>query len=310
MAQLVTGIIGGFQGSSAAKNAAAAQVASGQQAIGVIQSALNQANPLIETAQINTAGDVTGAGGNAAQAVQDAAAAATGRVDTGVTAANALLAPYLTGGAQAFQNLSSLVNAPQQQFQFTQDDPSYQFRLNEGLKALERSAAARSGSGGGAALKAITRYGQDYASTEYQKAFDRFRQTQQDRFAQLSNVAGLGYNAAGQAGGNITAGAQYGGDIGFRGATSAGGFRTNAAQTAADITNRGAALRSQNILGTAGTIADLTTDIGSAKAAGYLGSANAWNGALSSIGRAADSALVGGFGGGKGFSWRGALRGY
>ena len=50
-------------------------------------------------------------------------------------------------------------------------DPSYQFRLEEGLKAIRRGASA-SGQGG-ATLKALTRYGQDLASTEYARARDR-----------------------------------------------------------------------------------------------------------------------------------------
>lgn len=45
--------------------------------------------------------------------------------------------------------------------------PGYQFRLGEGQKALERSAAARGMLNSGATLKGITRYGQDYASNEF-----------------------------------------------------------------------------------------------------------------------------------------------
>lgn len=46
-------------------------------------------------------------------------------------------------------------------------DPSYQFRLNEGLKALERSAAARGMLRTGNTLQDLMKYGQDYASQEY-----------------------------------------------------------------------------------------------------------------------------------------------
>jgi hypothetical protein len=54
-----------------------------------------------------------------------------------------------------------------------QQDPGYAFRLSEGQKALDRSAAARGGLISGGALKAATRYGQDMGSQEYQNAFYR-----------------------------------------------------------------------------------------------------------------------------------------
>ena len=54
-----------------------------------------------------------------------------------------------------------------------QADPGYQFRLSEGLKALDRQAAARGGLISGSALKASSRYGQDMASQEYGNAYNR-----------------------------------------------------------------------------------------------------------------------------------------
>lgn len=59
-----------------------------------------------------------------------------------------------------------------QPFDITQD-PSYQFRLNEGMKALENSAAARGGLLSGGFAKKALRYAQDYASTEYQNIYNR-----------------------------------------------------------------------------------------------------------------------------------------
>jgi hypothetical protein len=54
-----------------------------------------------------------------------------------------------------------------------ESDPGYQFRLSEGLKALDRQAAARGGLISGSALKASQRYGQDMASQEYGAAYGR-----------------------------------------------------------------------------------------------------------------------------------------
>lgn len=87
-----------------------------------------------------------------------------------------------------------------------QKDPGYEFRMAEGQKALERSAAARGSIHGGAALKALARYGQDFASNEYGNAYNRFNADRDRRFGRLSSIAGFGQNAMGQlvsAGGNF-----------------------------------------------------------------------------------------------------------
>lgn len=55
-----------------------------------------------------------------------------------------------------------------------QKDPGYDFRMREGQKSVENSAAARGMQLSGATLKAMQRFGQDFASNEYGKASDRF----------------------------------------------------------------------------------------------------------------------------------------
>jgi hypothetical protein len=74
-------------------------------------------------------------------------------------------------------------------------DPGYDFRMQQGQQALERSAAARGGVLGGAALKGITRYGQDFASGEYQNAYNRFNNDRTQRFNRLASIAGVGQTA-------------------------------------------------------------------------------------------------------------------
>jgi len=76
-----------------------------------------------------------------------------------------------------------------------QKDPGYDFRMGEGTKALERSASARGGVLSGRALKETERYGQDYASNEYGKAFDRFDNNRKTKYNMLSGVAGGGQTA-------------------------------------------------------------------------------------------------------------------
>jgi hypothetical protein len=86
-----------------------------------------------------------------------------------------------------------------------QADPGYGFRMSEGLKALDRQAAARGGLISGGALKAAQGYGQDLASQEYQNAFNRYQSNRGSKYGMLSGQQGVGQaatNALGAAGQN------------------------------------------------------------------------------------------------------------
>lgn len=76
------------------------------------------------------------------------------------------------------------------------NDPGFQFRMGEGQKALERSAAARGGLNGGGFMKGLARYSQGFASNEYQNAWDRNRTSLGDTYGRLSGIAGMGQNSA------------------------------------------------------------------------------------------------------------------
>ena len=100
--------------------------------------------------------------------------------------------------------------------------PGFQFRLQEGAKALERSAAAKGTLLTGGTLKGLTRYAQDYAANEYGQNYNRlFNEDvtnygrlfgeQGARYQQLYGLSGLGLNAAGQQAG---VGSSYTGQLG------------------------------------------------------------------------------------------------
>jgi hypothetical protein len=74
-------------------------------------------------------------------------------------------------------------------------DPGYAFRLSEGQKALDRSAAARGGLISGAALKAAGRYGQDMASQEFTNAFNRYQTNRSNQLNPLQSLMGAGQSA-------------------------------------------------------------------------------------------------------------------
>lgn len=95
-----------------------------------------------------------------------------------------------------------------------QADPGYAFRMSEGMKALERSAAARGGLLSGASLKGIQRYGQDLASQEYTNAFNRFQAMRTGTLNPLQSLAGTAQTSANtltNAAGNL--GSQLGSNI-------------------------------------------------------------------------------------------------
>lgn len=77
-------------------------------------------------------------------------------------------------------------------------DPGYQFRLGEGQKQIESSAAARGGLLSGAAAKALTKYNQNFASNEFQNAYNRFNTNQGNTFNRLASLSGVGQTATNQ----------------------------------------------------------------------------------------------------------------
>jgi len=94
--------------------------------------------------------------------------------------------PFLQKGTEFFNRLAALHSHPETGNEMMKMDPGYGFRLSEGLKSLDRQAAARGGLISGAALKAAQRYGQDYASNEFGNAYNR-----------LAALANTGPRAAG-----------------------------------------------------------------------------------------------------------------
>jgi len=86
-----------------------------------------------------------------------------------------------------------------------QNDPGYQFRLQQGEKALQASAAARGNLLTGDTAKAIQGYGQDYASNEFQNLWNRAL-TQN----QTQNATNLGAFQTNEATRQAVQGTQYG----------------------------------------------------------------------------------------------------
>jgi len=108
--------------------------------------------------------------------------------------------PFYDVGVNA---LPELVEASRYQ-PFTMDkfqaDPGYAFRLKEGQKQLERSAAARGGLLSGGTGKALQRFGQEMGSQEYTNAFNRYQAERAARLQPLQSLTGMGQTTAQQIG--------------------------------------------------------------------------------------------------------------
>jgi hypothetical protein len=123
-------------------------------------------------------------------------------------------APYRAAGYRALGTLERTAGNVPGAFKFGagdyQADPGYAFRLSEGQKALDRTAAARGGLISGGALKAATRFGQDMGSQEYQNAYNRALTgyntgvaSENQLYNRQAGLAGIGQtstNLVGQAG--------------------------------------------------------------------------------------------------------------
>lgn len=156
----------------------------------------------------NIAGTLYGANaaGNAAQTQADAARYATDIGNQQYAQNRADMEPWRQSGVSALAQLNAGTAAGgdfNRNFtaaDFTAD-PGYQFRMDQGRQGLERSAAARGGLLNGGTLKALTRYGQDYASNEFGNAYNRWSNDTSTRYNRLSSLAGLGQTTASQVAG-------------------------------------------------------------------------------------------------------------
>lgn len=112
--------------------------------------------------------------------------------------------PWYQAGKNALEKLIPELgyqNFGQAQFQA---DPGYQFRLAEGQRTIDNSAAARGGLQSGNALRAAAAYGQNLGSQEYGNAFNRYLQERSAKLNPLMQMSNIGQNAAtGQANNNM-----------------------------------------------------------------------------------------------------------
>ena len=191
----------------------------------------------IATTAISTGANIY-LSGKAASAQKKAAELQAQTAKDTLTSQQAIAAPYTTAGAYGVNELARQLgvagdssSAGYGSLMKDYDpstfaaDPGYGFRMAEGQKALERSAAARGGLLSGSAMKGTLNYAQGLASQEYQNAFNRYTAQRDTRYNMLRGLTDVGAGAAGSmVGAAGTAGANTATAQGNAGAAQASGY--------------------------------------------------------------------------------------
>jgi hypothetical protein len=170
--------------------------------------------------------------------------------------------PYSALGTTALSNLAN--NNAYFNNQFSNADlnsnlaPNYAFQLQQGMTGAAQQANATGGLVGGNAQQALNTFGQNYAGTAYQNAFNNY-QVQR---------------------GNISAQDMAQANLGLAGATGSANAQLG---TATNVANLG--------IGSANAQAAGMTGAANAQAAGIIGQSNAYSSGINNIGAVGYSAL-------------------
>src|SRR5262245_3727393 len=161
--QSATGLIGAGIGAGAAKSAAATQAA-----------AADRANQMLLSIYQQNRADLAPYRNIGYGALADLTTLTANPLSYGPYSATPTLDPsqYQFNAPPNFDPSQYQFTPPSGQ-QVLNEDPGYQFRVQQGMKALEQTGAARGGLVSGGQMKAAQQFGQDLASQEYQNAWQR-----------------------------------------------------------------------------------------------------------------------------------------
>lgn len=159
-------------------------------------------NSLGSAATLGLVPDITGstAASNAADKQIGAANNANGTQYAEWQKQQQNMQPYLQAGQSGLSQLQGAMPDLTRQFSMNDfhESPGYQFQLNQGLGAVQRSAAAKGFLNSTGTMQNINNYAQGTANTEYQQALSNFTNNQSQRYSMLSGLAGMGMGANAQ----------------------------------------------------------------------------------------------------------------
>lgn len=166
--------------------------------------------------------------------------------------------PYQQSGTMALSELNGMQPFQAPTAAQAQATPGYQFQLQQGLKSLQNSAAARGGLLTGGTSKAINDYAQGQASTNYGNTYNQALQAYQTNFGDQSALANQGLSAS----------------------TSLSGLQQNNANSQSSILGNSAAEQAQQI-----------NNAGAARASGYAAQGNMIGGSIAGAGNAIGNSM-------------------
>lgn len=129
----------------------------------------------------------------AGKAKGSAATDAMNKYDTVYNQSRADADDWMETGQQANSRLQALMNGDMSSFQA---DPGYQFRQQQGLQGLDRSAASRGGLYSGGHSADLLNYSQGLASQEYGNFYNRLMGLSNQGLGTAQYLGGLGENYA------------------------------------------------------------------------------------------------------------------
>lgn len=177
-------------------------------------------------------GDITGARDAGIADINAAVEQGRGDIQGMFETGTGYYQPYREAGTRALGTLEERLAAGPGEFE---ESPGYQFRLGEGIKAMERAASARGGAGAlydPRLYNELQQYGQGYASDEYDKFINRYYQSLTP-YQQM--VQDVGLPAAGASADLAYNTGIAKSNLGMTGATQNALLRTNAAQQTAGL---------------------------------------------------------------------------
>lgn len=179
--------------------------------------------------------------------------------DKGLAESKGYLSPYATTGNEALSRLADIYGlngeeAAKRGLSGFTTSPGYEFRLSQGVQALQRGANATNGVYSGAADKALVDYGQNVGSAEYGDWYNRY----------VTGLTGL-VNGGQSAAGNLS-----GLSSNIYGSKANALLGTGQAKAAA---------RSSGL----SAITGANAQAGAAQAGGMINQANAWNAGLQNL---------------------------
>lgn len=273
----------GVQSSAASSNADA------------IQAATGVANAPITAAAATGAQGATDAAAAGAGAVTGTAAKGAADVTAAAGTANANLNPYAAAGSTAAGQLQTVAANGNQQptLDQLQISPAYQFQLQQGMDALNRSAAATGGAVSGGDIKSGETFAQGLAGTAYQNAFSDFETAQQNNVQNLQGIANSGQIAATSQNANTMNASQYGATAANTAATTAAGYNNTAAMYGGTLNTTAATNTGANTIAGADNAASYRQLGANDQAAGIIGKSNLITGGVGAIGSAVTDAALG-----------------